>query len=153
MAKTFADVLTAIEEKYANASKWEKAYWRARRYNTAFIRWFHRTIRAVPVREFIQRGRRGWADSDTWSLDTYLNRVTGEAMKHMVATNLGWPGEHSEWPTSEEWDTYCLTLAQDMLDWDLEWRDDESIEEHNARFDKSKDAWYRFANGFGHYWT
>jgi len=27
------------------------------------------------LRVFIQRGRRGWADRDTWNLDEYLARV------------------------------------------------------------------------------
>ena len=115
-------------------------------------RWFKRTIHAVPVREFIQRGRRGWADSDTWGLDSYINRVTGEALVYMVETNFGWPGEQSDWPTSEEWDAYCLTMSRDMLDWSLDWRE-ETAEENRARFDKAQDAWYRFAKGFGHYWT
>lgn len=119
--------------------------------------WWKRTIHAVPVREFIQRGRRGWSDSDTWSLDTYINRVTGEALVYMNAHNMGWPGGQSEWPTPEDWEKYLLTMSHDMLDWELggpkSLTQAETPEENRARFDKAQDAWYRFAKGFGHYWT
>ena len=32
---------------------------------------------------FVQRGLRGWADCDTWSLDDYLNEVLPEAIGHL----------------------------------------------------------------------
>ena len=32
---------------------------------------------------FYQRGRRGWADRDCWSLDTYMARWIGDALHHL----------------------------------------------------------------------
>ena len=36
------------------------------------------------VKTFIQRGIRGWADSDTWCFDYYLSKVIPEGVKHLI---------------------------------------------------------------------
>ena len=36
------------------------------------------------VKTFIQRGMRGWADSDTWCLDYYIAKVISEGVKHLI---------------------------------------------------------------------
>lgn len=40
---------------------------------------------------FIQRGKRGWADRDTWALDNYLSRWLPDALKHLKANKHGTP--------------------------------------------------------------
>ena len=40
---------------------------------------------------FIQRGARGWADEDTWSLDDYLTRVIIGSVRHIMESVHGCP--------------------------------------------------------------
>jgi hypothetical protein len=48
------------------------------------------------VRAFIQRGRRGWADSDTWNLDSYLVRWLPDALRYLKQHTHGIPNEMFE---------------------------------------------------------
>jgi hypothetical protein len=50
---------------------------------------------------FIQRGRCGWADCDTWSLDYYLNGWMPAALRHPKEHKHGTP--MSMFPTGPEW--------------------------------------------------
>lgn len=40
---------------------------------------------------FWQRGKRGWANRDTWNMDVYLATVLGPMLRHLAATDLGCP--------------------------------------------------------------
>ena len=55
------------------------------------------------AKQFLQRGWRGWADSDTWDLCGYLAQVVPPALEHMKATTPGYPGITGA-ETPEEWD-------------------------------------------------
>jgi len=48
--------------------------------------YFWNYVSDVPLRvkTFIQRGQRGWADSDTWCFDYYLSKVIAEGVKHLL---------------------------------------------------------------------
>jgi len=66
---------------------------------------FRRTftkIRDFPqkVERFIQRGRRGWADSDTWDMHCYLIKVIIPMLKYLKSNNHGFPGSLK---SSDEW--------------------------------------------------
>lgn len=43
------------------------------------------------IRAFIQRGKRGWADSDIWSFDSYLSTVIMEGLIHLKKYKSGVP--------------------------------------------------------------
>jgi len=45
------------------------------------------------IKYFWQRGRRGWADSDVWSLDSYLIEIIIPALKQLKENHVGCPGE------------------------------------------------------------
>jgi len=53
------------------------------------IRWFNwyfwNYVSSIPleVKSFIQRGIRGWSDSDTWNFDYYLAKVISEGVEHL----------------------------------------------------------------------
>lgn len=100
------------------------------------------TFRAV--RMFIQRGRRGWCDEDVWSVDSYINRVTGEMVKRLAETTPGYPG--LEFRSLDEWKTFLSELSDDMLAWN-----DDSFLEHDS-FRRAEGAWHRFPDYFGGYW-
>ena len=44
-----------------------------------------------PAWRFIQRGRRGWADSDLWGLNTHLERILAGALVQLANTSHGHP--------------------------------------------------------------
>ena len=49
---------------------------------------------------FFQRGKRGWAYSDTWSFDNYLSKVISEGVSHLKKNTCGRPPHLSE----KKWD-------------------------------------------------
>ena len=100
-----------------------------------FIRRLHTAIDALldacrSLYAFWQRGRRGWADCDTWNMDLYLAEVIGPMLRHLAATEYGCPpgfgtsatpeqmdlvdvgGDHEAWRAylrivAEGYDAYC----------------------------------------------
>lgn len=44
-----------------------------------------------PIKWFWQRGRRGWADCDTWALDHYLEGILSEALSYLGDHRMGSP--------------------------------------------------------------
>jgi len=72
-------------------------------------------------REFFIRGRRGWAPSDTWNLDVYLALVMGESLARLAESSHGWPGEGSEWPTFEDWQSELRGHSRVLLAYSKSW--------------------------------
>lgn len=60
-----------------------------------------RKIKETPqeIKWFIQRGKRGWADCDVWSMDWYLIKTITPMLKHLKNVNHGYPYGITE----EEW--------------------------------------------------
>jgi len=44
-----------------------------------------------PIKWFIQRGRRGWADCDVWWLHSHLERILAGALSELVNISHGHP--------------------------------------------------------------
>lgn len=73
--------------------------------NFWYFRWYHQGLKA-----FWQRGRRGWADCDTWCLDYYLAEVLAGSLAHLKASKHGISSsflpsgepEEFEWRVAEE---------------------------------------------------
>lgn len=82
---------------------YSRAYW--------FLRFYPKKLWDAPgdayrhAKWFIQRGRRGWADCDTWSLDYYLNSWMPAALRHLKAHKHGTP--MSVFPTGPEYTKDC----------------------------------------------
>ena len=53
-------------------------------FHDIYYRIYH-YIDGIPlkIKTFIQRGRKGWANSDTWGFDYYLSEVIAEGVKHL----------------------------------------------------------------------
>lgn len=53
------------------------------------------------VKWFLQRGKRGWADCDAWSIDAYILLITGEMLERLAKTKYGSPigVSHKRWVT------------------------------------------------------
>lgn len=72
------------------------------------------------VRGYFVRGYRGWADWDTWALDTYLCYILAGALRHLAKHSHGCPTDIYEvWGDRgfEIWKDWLLEKAE----W-FEWR-------------------------------
>lgn len=71
------------------------------------------------LKHFIQRGKRGYADCDLWSFDTYLSDVISKALLELRDTAYSYP---SELESFEEWQDILTEIsegfAQDKFDYD-----------------------------------
>lgn len=107
--------------------------------------WHHAVTR--PVRRFVQRGRRGWADQDVWSFDTYLAEVISGGVEYLRVGH-SYPGEMPE----DEWDGDDGILHQigsgfhDYVDGKFTWDDDDP---GYAKFNESMAL---FVKWYGHLW-
>ena len=68
-----------------------------------------------------QRGRRGWADSDAWSLDTYVSRVLSELLIHLRDTTHSYPAGLTE----DGWSEILTEMAQGFDRWASRWDNDD----------------------------
>jgi len=62
-------------------------------YYCFYIWWNKLEMLPLRIKSFIQRGRRGWADADTWDFDGYLIDVIGEGLRHLKVYQNGCPTE------------------------------------------------------------
>lgn len=80
-----------IEELFERHCPWwkDKIYWPIYR----FLRWKVRSPRDwyYSTKYFIQRGRRGWSDRDTWSLDDHLAEILPPMLRHLKEHKHGIP--------------------------------------------------------------
>lgn len=87
--------------------------------------WFPavRTIRDRPVRRGVrmlraatQRAGRGWADQDTWNLDSSLCRTLAGQLRHLAVAGHGYPGT-DDYQTPQAWAAALITAADGLLEW------------------------------------
>lgn len=67
-----------------------------------------------------QRGRRGWADEDTWGFDTYLATVISQGVGYLRKNQQGFQcvhdkGEHKCMP--EDWDVVLKDIEEGFRDY------------------------------------
>lgn len=85
---------------YDNPDPWYTlTYWTVRR-GICHVRMFPENA-YYNVKYFIQRGSRGWADRDTWSLDSYLANVLSYSLCYLKEHKHGTP--MSVFPTEPEY--------------------------------------------------
>lgn len=90
------EVVGTHREWAARRREWRKKHpfraWFKKCVHWPFLR-FVRRIENIPreVCWFIQRGLRGWADCDTWSIDWYLNRIMPEMLERLAERKIGAP--------------------------------------------------------------
>ena len=69
----------------------------------------------LKIKECYQRIKRGWCDSDVFSIDNWFESVIVDMLKQLKETKHGYPADM----TSEEWDSkldrmiYCFTEMQE----------------------------------------
>ncbi len=62
------------------------------------------------IKWFIQRGRRGYADRDLWSLDWYLSDWMPKALRQLKKHHMGYPGMEGA-NTDSEWKAILEKMA------------------------------------------
>lgn len=69
------------------------------------------------IKWFIQRGRRGYADCDVWSLDYYLADVISKSVQQLHDTTSGYPASFSTLKDYEEVEdiTACYNWKKELL--------------------------------------
>lgn len=100
------------------------------------------------LKAFWQRGRRGWADSDTWSFHVYIAGIIRDAVQHLNDNKHGWPGGPM---TFEEWGEILSQISEGM---DAATKDGISAPVHvqlarQAQMDLAFDHLKKY---FGHLW-
>ena len=111
---------------------------------TLFERIWHpvrRFVTEIPynlrrIKWFFQRGKRGWADCDTWGVDYHLAKIVPEMLRHLQENAHGYPG-YGAASTPGKW----YDLLEEMIEgWEAAKRicDDEYV-------DKVQPNW--FENG------
>lgn len=80
-------------------------------------------IEEIPlyIKRFIQRGKRGWANCDTWGLSNYLSEVIGESIRHLKRNIHGYPNGLTEgkWIDILNEIIYAFELAKRMNEGNL----------------------------------
>jgi len=122
--------------------------------------WVEERPRAI--RTFIQRGKRGWAVSDTWGFDYYLTDVILGGLKHLRKNKCGYPvtvykegqdpNDIDDKANSEAWDKildsmiYSFEVADKILNGDPDWyyipSSEFTVEEYNKRKEQFKSCLY-----------
>jgi len=93
--KDTTDLLNELRESY---TLWEKIILHE---NMNWLRWLIYNLPDAPrdiylsIKWFIQRGRRGYADCDVWSLDYYLSNVIANAVKDLRIQAHGVPCDYA----------------------------------------------------------
>lgn len=107
-----------VFKKWKNEKKWEKKHPILTKFKR--IWWWLRygiknKIENTPLRikTFIQRGKRGWANSDTWGFDYYLAKVISEGVHHLKENTHSMPNNLTEgqWIDILNKITYTFELA------------------------------------------
>jgi hypothetical protein len=92
-----------------------------------------------------QRAHRGWADCDTWSVDTYVTKVVSEMLVYLADTTHSYPGSE-EFNTPEKWDAHLRDLAKRLRTWN-----DDTFADKTS-YETTKAAMEEFGRNLGHYW-
>jgi hypothetical protein len=74
------------------------------------------TVRGWPrdIKHFIQRGRRGYADCDTWGINHYLADIVPKMIRDMEKYHHGCPMDFFDEPTSscDRWSKELIKYAE-----------------------------------------
>jgi len=109
-------------------------------------------IRHFPkkIKWFIQRGRRGWADCDTWSWDSYISRVNIEGLKFLKENKHTYPNNLTPELWGEKLDIMIRGFESSLERTDiLNWVDKETDEKREEIF---WHGMYEYTEWFNNLW-
>ena len=71
-------------------------YWLQQNVYYSFLRqWRKLLMLPKEIKWFIQRGKRGWADCDTWDLFVYNAKIMSESLKYLSQHTTAYPEKYS----------------------------------------------------------
>jgi len=115
------------------------------------LHWLVSDITSIPqeIKWFIQRGRRGYADCDTWSLDSYLLSWLPEAIGQIKKATMANPAGI----TYKEW----IAILNKMINGfkagrKLEDYNNWGVKEYQSLMGKLQESLKLFAKYFIHLW-
>lgn len=78
----------------------------------------HRPLRRAryALRDIAQRARRGWSDSDVYSLGDHLTAQLADQLTALAATAHGWPAG-DRYPAPEDWTAALRSAAAGLRGW------------------------------------
>lgn len=99
------------------------------------------------IDSFLQRGKKGWSDSDLTNMDTYLAEVIGSQLLHFADTTHGWPASE-EYPDFTDWQNALRENGHKLLAYaGRETREENTIlppsewlKAEDARYQSAKEA-------------
>lgn len=137
---------------------------------TSYSEWKFLTRR---IKGYFVRGYRGWADHDTWNLDSYLAEVLAGSLRHLAHRHFGcthefWDAE-AKGDETHRWREWLLDKA-DWFEWyyrdkdgisdDTDWanlpREEvrRRIQVHNAKMDRfHNEVLADFGKHWGNLWN
>lgn len=77
------------------------------------------------IKYFIQRGRRGYSDRDTWGFDHYLAEIISGGTKHLSKHLSGYPSspfskEKYPFNSTKEWKAFLLKISKGFKNYNKE---------------------------------
>lgn len=90
-----------------------------------------------------QRMTRGWADRDTWDLDSYLLDILPEMIDYLREHTHSYPGEQQGFPTYESW--------QDFLQNEIIIPLQNAREEQTTQINEYKEEYFNLSSPFGRF--
>jgi hypothetical protein len=163
----------SVKEMLDEYKKWEKKhpiqhFFKVNFYYRACRIWSK--IKDVPreIKWFWQRGSRGWADCDTWSIDYHLCRIIPPMIRKLKKNDHGYPYDLS----SKQWHkilnniAWTFDIAADIQNHDVIFpskkKPGPSLREHykkfkiktltKAEYDRYKEGWRLFQEYFFNLW-
>lgn len=106
------EVKNVIEQAKVRQKLW---YWKLYKNVQVKILWpfkfWWERVTDIPnkIKYFFQRGIRGYADEDTWSIDWYISSWLPQAIKELRDRKIGYPGIKGM--TSKKWSTILTEIA------------------------------------------
>jgi hypothetical protein len=93
---------------------------------------------ARAIKTFYQRGRRGYADSDLWSLDWYLLEILPSALKKLSQTTHSYPPNitYKRWQKTLGQMQSGFEAGKQLLDLDYDLSDKKKQRQLQTTFDK-----------------
>lgn len=109
---------------------------------------FREAIRVIKsrIRRYLQRGKRGYADSDIWNLDFFILSWLPEALDQLADTTISFPG--TPW-TYESWKAFLKHHAAVMR---AVRQREQDFEDTNAGWEEFKKSWQAIGEMFPHLW-
>jgi len=166
---TTEEVKSFSEDDFAKYEKLDEAYFKRReswvgKLEDIFvwpIRRFGIRLSEVPgnLKDFYWRGKRGYADSDAWGIDSYLSSFMPEILRKMAEDKIGYPGDADDpnVDTPEHWKQTLEKIAKGFeavrQQDEIEFKDIKQYKQEWDKLEKTRiEGMQLFTKYYNHLW-